>query len=31
MPDDDPATRETFRQGNPVNRAVLAGWAAVAA
>ena len=31
MPDDYPAMRETFRQGNPVNRAVLAGWAAVAA
>ena len=26
MPDPDPATVQRFRHGNPVNRAVLAGW-----
>ena len=31
LPDDSPATRTAFRAGNPVNRAVLAGWASVAA
>lgn len=31
LPDDTAATREAFRAGNPVNRAVLAGWGDVAA